>query len=335
MTLNGRDALSPACDTSIAPNMKFDKLNTLGDLLKKVFAPFGFDIIQVDDSINRKKLSTSVRAAPTSTFSAPEGKYIVVQGRVLTTPINSKFKPQHGEGVYEFAERIAKRFGFHIWCSADGKTLFCGQPDFVSPPPYKLIHKLGADGFVNNIISSDVTYDWHRQPSVIIAEGHGGGGHFNKKINRVFMANELLSDSDDEVPVIAEIKKEFKSALPIPRRPEVKRPPQVKVVTKFAKPEYVYDDESKTLDHLKNYVRRIMAEHQSRFLTANYSVNRHSYGGVIWTTNTSVEVEDEVSGISQTLWIKSRKFVKDRSGGTRTELVCILPHTYDLFNQDK
>lgn len=336
MTITGRDALSPACDTCVNPNpvSMFQKLSTLGDLIRKVFEPFGFKAILVDDTLNRKKLATSVQQR-SQINSAPSVAAKVTAGATVDQPINAKFKPHNGEGCYEFAERIAKRFGFHITCSSDGTNLFATSPDFDSAPFYSLIHKTGKDGAGNNVISSDVTYDWHQQPSAIIAEGHGGGGHFNKKIARVLMVNELLSESDDQVPLIKKLKSDFPSAKVLERRPQVKKPPQVKTVTKFAKPLYLYDDESKELKHLINYTRRIMAEHQSKFLTAHYTVNRHSYKGNIWSINTSVEVKDDVSGINQTLWIKARKFVKDRSGGTRTELTCILPHTYELFNEDK
>lgn len=322
MHIRGRDALGPACDACVDPRFQFPETTTIRAFMEKLFTPFGFSSYVVDDDINLKKLTGTA-----STFTTNELKKVVE--KQLVTPINSKFKPHPSEGVYEFGERIGKRYGFHIWAGVDGKTLHIGRPNFRSPPQYKLIHRTSGETQANNILDSTVTYDWSKQPSALIAEGAGGGGHFSRNTLKVLMVNELLSDSD-QLPAIQALKKQYPNAYVIPRRSYLKRPDRVMEVNKFVKPIWLYDDESKTQEQLANYVRRVMAEYQSKFLVAHYSVPGHSQKGVTWAPNTMVTVIDEVNGINQDLWIKGRKFVKDRSGGTRTELECVLPFTMEI-----
>lgn len=326
MRVRGRDALSLACDTYVEPHFKFPEGSSLKAFLLKLFSPFGFKDIVFGDKVNRQKL-TGNRSA----FIINE--YDKVVEKQLATPINSKYKPHNNEGIYEYAERIGRRMGFHIWCGVDGQTLYIGTPDFKQPPVGRLIHRLGAGGSENNILSQSGTYDWSKQPVAIIASGHGGGGKFNMQTIKTIMVNELLTDSDG-LPVIKELKDKYKNAIVIPRRSYLQRPARVVEVTKFGKVHYAVDDESKEQKHLDNYVRRLMAEFQSRFLVMQYTVSGFGQNGNLWAPNTMVTVVDEYSGINQDLWIKARTFSKDRNGGTTTQLTCILPFTLELQNED-
>lgn len=329
MQVMGRDALGPLCDSCMDPNFKFDGLQKCRDVIMKLIQPFGFDEFEVSSLKDLSKLTG------TSTILSTDdtGKKIITKN--IDSPMNSKFKPHTGEGIYEFCERLGRRFGYHMWAGINGHRIVIGQPIFNSKPLYTIIHSNNAttDNNKNLAIESSVSYDWTKQPSVIIAEGHGAGGHFRKQSLKVMMVNELLGDTDSDV--VKALKKQYPEAKVLPRRAYLKKPDKVVAVTKFAKPVFLYDDESKTKEQLSNYVRRAMAEHQSKFLVATYVVNRHSQINkqgqkAVWTPNTIVNVQDSVNGINQLMWIKSRTFSKDRSGGTKTTIECILPYTLEL-----
>lgn len=324
MRISGRDALSPAADSCVDPKYIAKANVTMGQLMLDLFSPFGFKEIKVDDRLNLQKLTKT-----SSVFTTDDNHNIIE--KLVNSKLPNKLKPTHGEGIYEFAARLGRRHGFHIWSSVDGETLYIGRPNFSSAPIGTLIHKV-TDPSANNVLQGSVSYDWANQPSVIIAEGHGGGGRFRKSSNKVLLVNELLSDSDADIPAVVELKKRYPEALVIPRRAEIAKPSQIATVDSkaFAKTVFLYDDQSFDKQQLKNYAIRRMAEFQSRFMVATFTVNRHSRNGVVWAPNTIVSVKDEALGIDGPLWIKSRRFIKDRSGGTRTELKCILPHTLQL-----
>lgn len=324
LLVRGRDALSVACDSSVDPHFQFPEGQTVKAFIMKLFSPFGFTEVIVSDKINRQKMTNSY-----STFTIDERDRVVE--KQLSTPINSKFKAHNDEGCYEFGERLGKRYGFYIRSGVDGKTLFIGSPDFKQEPIGTLIHTL--DGKRSNVLQGSVTFDWSKQPSVIIGSGTAkgsGGDPFPPTTIKSLMVNELLADSDN-LPVIQKLKADYKHAVQLPRRSYLTRPSRVVEVTKFAKVRYVVDDESATQEHLNNYVRRMMADYQSKFMVAEYLVVGHSQNKKFWAPNTMVMVEDEVSGINQPLWCKAVTYSKSRSGGTTTKLQLILPYTLELI----
>ncbi len=326
--LTGRDALGPMCDACMDPKFKFDGLQTPKDVLTKLSAPFGFTAVEAQHYENAAKLTGVANVLSTD----EAGRTII--NKTITTPMNSKFKPHPGEGVYAFCERLGRRFGYHIWASTDGKTLIVGSPTFGSQPIYTIVHgnSSTSDNPKNLAIDSEMIVNWTKQPSAIVAEAHGGGGHFKKQSIKVLMVNELLTGKGD-TPQTSKLKDDYKEALVIERHPSIKTPAFIKI-PKFSKPLFVHDDSSSNHKQLSNFVRRIMAEHQSQFLTIRYTVNRHSqiYKGkkAVWAPNTSVYVNDKVNNINQIMWIKSRTFTKDRSGGTKTVIECIIPYTLRL-----
>lgn len=324
LLVRGRDALSVACDACVDPHFEFPEGQSVKAFLEALMSPLGFKTFYVSDKLNRQKMSGSV-----STFALDAHDKVVE--KQLTTPINSKFKPQNNEGVYEFAERIGKRFGFYVRAGVDGQSLFIGSPDYKQEPVGTLVHTL--DGKRSNILSSGVTWDWSKQPSVIIGSATGRGSHgdpFPPYTIKSLMVNELLTDSD-QLPVIRKLKEQYKHAVQIPRRDYITRPSRVVEITKFTKPIWVVDDESATQEHLNNYVRRMMADYQAKFLVAEYVVPGHSQKKKIWVPNSMVTVQDEVSGINQVMWIKAVEYAKSRGGGTTTKLTLLLPFVLELI----
>lgn len=325
--LRGRDGLGPMCDACMDPKFNFDGLETPKAILEKLSKPFGFTSVEPQHFENVGKLTT----ASTVLGVDEAGKKIVEKH--ITAPMNSKLKPHPGEGIYAFCERLGRRFGYHIWSSVDAKTLIVGSPTFNSKPLYRIVHgnQPHSDNPYNLAIDSEMVVDWTQQPSAIVAEGHGGGGHFKKQAIAALMVNELIHEFDNNE--IKALKKQYKEAKVITKKINAKKPPFV-ITPSFIKPMFVHDDSSFDIKQLSNFVRRLMADHQSQFLTIRYTVNRHSqsYQGnkYVWAPNTMVTVIDSVNNIKQDMWIKSRTFTKDRTGGTKTTIECILPYTLEL-----
>ena len=98
---------------------------------------------------------------------------------------------------------------------------------------------------------------------------------------------------------------------------------------------YLHDDESKTQDELNNFVYRQMALQMQHGLRAHYTVYGHGQifgdgGFTPWAVNTVVDVNDEVGGIAEPMWVLSRTFNKSRRSGTTTDLELIRLYSLDL-----
>ena len=339
LTVSGRDKLGPMVDSCMDGKFSFDEKHTIQQVVDAIRGPFGFDEVKVDDTVNREHIT-----GETSEIIGTDENGSV-KTRVFDQVINKKFRPHLGEGRYAFLERLGKRFGFHIWCSGDGKTLFCGQPDFAQKTVGTITHgdinSDTPDGKPNNVISSDVHYDWTQQPAVLIATNYGSADHHRYAAQRVMMTNEFVVDAT-EPEVLQVFKDNYKDGtFVVPKRTYVHRRPEVLPTTKFVTLVTVHDDESRTKNQLIHYARSEMCRFQSRFLTATYVLKGHSVSSAegrpvlptdaIWAAGTMVRVNDVVSGLEEDMWIKERTFRKDRNGGTTTTLELILPFSLELF----
>lgn len=324
--LQGRDVMSVATSTTIDPGFTFPETGKVKDLITQIFDGMGFKEVIVSDKQNRANLTGKA-----STFSFNDADF-VIEKQILTA-VNSKFKPHPSEGHYELAERIGRRFGYHIWASADGNSVICGAPDFAQEHVYYLCHSKTAPS-KNNVLDAKVRLSIEDQSTVLVAQGHGSGGKFPKNAMTVIMANELVSDSNDNPAIQKVLNRYTQNVKVLDRNPLLKRPKSIAEVTKFPRVGYVYDDESRDKQQLENFVRRFMAEQQSKCLVGRYTVPGHSQNGVVWAVNTMVWVKDEVNELDQPMWIKSRTFTKDRNGGTKTTIEVILPWTLNFAPKD-
>jgi len=256
------------------------------------------------------------------------------KGGSLSSAQQHQTKPYPHEGAYEFLSRIAKREGLHIWAKADGTGVVIGKPFFSQQPIYRLIRRRGPGrGSENNIISGSVKHARTEQPSVIIAGGRGGGGDFPRATIRCAMVNELvgLGLDGEPVPGVKEVLKRFPKAYQITEADfEDGSAPSARNPYPRARPMFIMDQESNNLKQLINFTKREMASRQMQALQCVYVVAGHTQDGRSWAVDTTVEVDDDVANLHETMWVKSIEYHKSRSGGTTTTLTLIRPNTLRL-----
>jgi prophage tail gpP-like protein len=323
ITVHGRDRLAPVVDSCIDPATRFTAGMTLFDVVQKVFSPFGWltdaDFL-VSNETNRNVITGQSRGTPTSKKGKPLKSFTLHQ-----------LKPYPHEGAFQFAARIAQRFGLWIWLSAEGNVVILAKPSFEQEARYTIRHKRGTTGpaLRNNVLSGQVRKDGTEQPSVIIATGHGGGGEHPRAHMKVAMINELVGLDDGGSPT-AEV------AAVLAKHPDAKVVEQRSVFGKAARystkarPLFLHDDESKTLEQLEGFVKREMALKQRNSMVATYTVEGHTQNDIPWCVDTMVDVDDDVSNVHESLWLLSRTFEKGRNSGTTTTIELIRPYTLDF-----
>lgn len=334
VTITGRDVLAPAVDGCVDPTLKFSDGSSLYDVLNGVFSPFGLSTFLPDNDTNRGVMTGQVRGTPTSKKGKPLKSFVLHQ-----------VKPYPNESAYDFASRICQRRGLWIWPSADGNVIIVSRPDFDVGPDFVIRHKRGADGVKNNVLRSSVRYSAEEQPSVIVATGYGTGAENPLASLRVIMVNELTAfDANGNLqPQVQAILNQYPNAKRVPARLKYAPPSplvqssdsqyfttSMQIPTKVSRPMFLHDDESKDIDKLTNFVVREMALRQRRALQAHYTVEGHINSGMPWAVDCCVDVDDDVSNLHERLWVLSRTLIKDRSGGTRTDLELIRQHTLEF-----
>jgi prophage tail gpP-like protein len=353
MTVTGRDTMGLVVDSCVDPNLSFGPSTTLLDALFAIFAPFGFRIFATSDIVNRQIVSgndpkntrlrtevvkTSKSLDPTvakdgavvssgSTVGASAGvtqAYDPTRPRFLKDIKLDQVKPRVGEGSYELAARLCKRFGLHLWVDALGETVIVGEPEFDQRAAYAI----GAPG---SYIDVDYGTDWTAQPSVIIATGRSGGGAFAKSKLVVAMVNELTGC--DELgrirPDVRAAISKFKSAVVLPIRPQLVEY-GARFREGFARPVYLEDGDSQTIGQLEGFVRREMGARQSRALQVTYTVEGHTQAGSPWALNSIVDVDDDAIDVHSPMWLRARQFTKSATGGTLTRLTLAVPYTIEI-----
>lgn len=321
--IEGRDLLGQAVDAGVDPRWQFKETENLSDLLKRIYEPYGWseDSQFIVDASADQQIKTGRPAKKRPSLAKHPRKSKLPQ-----------LRPNPNEGAHEFASRVAKRFGLTIWPSADGQTLIVGKPYFEQEPTFRLIRRRFASR-ENNILSGSARYDLSDQPSVIIADGTSGGGTFGKSRIKCIAVNPAVWSDQDALAKIAAEHKTAKQLLfltqdgaPMAFTPQ--RNPR-------AKPLYLHDENSKTIEQLEEFTRREMMARVCKSMTWRGTVAGHGqYDGggnmVPWAVDTVVDMQDEVAGVTEPMWVLSRTFSKSRSGGTTTELELIRLYSLEL-----
>lgn len=329
--LHGRNRLGLAVDAIADPTLQFKEGAALIDVLRELFAPFGWvaeEHFVADNAVNRDAKTGGIRGTPTT-----KG------GKKAPKPLKSwvihQLKPHNHEGLHAFASRVAQRFGLWIWCSADGEQLIIAAPDFYQEPRYQLRRTL--DG-TTNILDGSVTFDVTDQPSIIFADGFSGGGEFGKGQVMAFCVNPYFGVdkngfiSDDVSRLILKYPGAQQVTMTV-------QPFKRRAIGAPIRPVFLHDDESKTQEQINNFVRREMSLLLRKSMVAHYTVEGHGivdleHGRFIpWDIDTVVDVQDDVAGVNERMYVLSRTFEKSRSGGTHTKLELVRLHSINFGEQ--
>lgn len=337
MHVEGRDWLSPSVDAEMDPRTSFQSSSTLLDVIRGAFGPYGFgDIGQIlsSDEANGNIITGQKRGLKTTK-----------KGKTPKGLLGHQLKPYPHEGVFAFASRMSQRFGLWIWASADGQNLIVDEPDFTQKSIYELRNALDDTG-TNNLITSDFDSKAENQPTVIVATGVGGGGDQGRSGMKVIVVNELFGidvqtpsptttfvqpyrpDFTAGVAFVQKIIDANPGATVLPTRSDFRQLPffdraRLRVI-------YLHDDESHTPDELASFARRELALKQQHGFVYRTALEGHTISGVPIYTNSIANVVDEVAGLQNRMWCRSRTFHLSRSGGTTSTADWLLPFTLDF-----
>jgi prophage tail gpP-like protein len=323
--LAGRDKLAQAVDSHSDPTIQFKEGVSLADVLKQLFGPFGWktdEDFTIDNAANRNA-KLGIRGTPMTKGGKKRAP------RPLKTFIQHQLKPYPHEGVFAFAARVAQRHGLWIWSSADGRDLNVGTPDFDQEPSFSL--RRSRDGKTTNLLSATVRFDMTDQPTIVVADGAGGGGAFGKSKLRSIQTSQAFYTQD---PAYLAIGTKYKDAHVLSY--DLVGTPQQLPRNRAL---YLHDEESKTQNQLDAFLRREMSLLVRKSLQVDVIVEGHGQlvndNFIPWDVDTVVNFEDELSGVNERLYVLRRTFEKSRIGGTRTRLSLVRLHSIQLGDPDE
>lgn len=315
--ISGRDRVGYAVDGHPRRKLILKEGTTLGQALKQILGPLGFTKFDIANESNVALQTGLVTGTKLSKGGKKRGP------RPLDSFVLHQTRPYQGEGAWAFASRITQRHGLWLWLSADGETVIASKPDFDRTPAHELRRRFTGD---TNVLGGAVKYSMGEQPTVIVADGVGGGGEFGQSRIRAKIVNPACITDD---PELVRVWTEFADARSVMMGA---------VGTPFVVPRcrtlYLHDQSSQTPQQLENFVKREMSLFLRKSLEASYTVIGHGQivngAFVPWAVDTMVNVDDEVAGLHETLWVIGRTFSRSRQGGTTTRVQLVRAHSLEL-----
>lgn len=344
ITIDGRDVFSPLVDSGIDPRLQFKESQSLFDVLSDVFGPFGFP----PESLLDYTATGTDNDPILSSFN--HGIKTSKKGKLSKDWKLHQLKPNAHESAMGFAHRISQRFGLWLWPSTDGAHVMIGTPSFDQEPAVRLVHKKGADGVRNNILSSSLVQNGGAQPSIIFASGFTTGGenaldNFTICVVNPFIQTNLskiLAAYPKTVPLdLSYLGPKF-SGTGVTTSDAARADDQslrnstgIGFVDTNARPLFLHDEEAKDIDQLTAFLKRELASRMHKAFVYQCEVEGHESldkdgNKTPWKVGMTVAVDDDIANVQQTLWVLSRTFTKSRTGGTKTQLELIVPHTLEF-----
>jgi prophage tail gpP-like protein len=300
ITCRGRDYLSDLVECHIDPSLVIRQGETLGGAIRLAASPVGIDTVLDNSDASLRNARTGGRAGkrPPSFFQQLELEDL---------------RPSPELGAFEFCSRIAARHGATIQPSTKRSTLMLSAPDYEQQPSYAIRRRIGASSG-NNIISAEATRDYSSIPSYMLFTSKSftrGGSSLPASVTYDVME---VAES-----YAGELYQATAQVLVTGRR----KPPGGQLgQSQLYRLRYQQDNDSKNLAQLQRVALRQMSEFLKETLIYSVSLRGHvdPNSGLYWAVDTIVDVDDEVADVREQMWVASRTFRFDESGGATTDL---------------
>jgi hypothetical protein len=258
------------------------------DVLATALAPFGLGQVIGDLRTNVDSITGKAR-----------GKKA---GAVSLTPLKIKdAQVQEGESAYEFCARHVTRNGACLRMGWDGAVLVT-YPDYEQEPSYTLVQDYdgsvtGGDRFLDGVEITDTNED-----------------QFSECTVRGCQIDSVASVQTDKVAATVT------AAELNPKRPAYSTP----IAATAFKPLNRRDKSSRDEARSRSTAKLAMGlRAKSAFTVTGEVAGFVSRTGRLWQVDTVANVTIPMAQLDEPMWILSRTFIQDHSGGQRTRLVLI------------
>jgi prophage tail gpP-like protein len=321
----GRDWISSLIECNVDPTFKLRDDMTLEAALLGVCGPCGVTKIVDDaDDYDGKKTIRDIRTSVTATKRSKKPK------SRKADPLKD-LQPKPGEGILEYCDRICARMGLTIQPGPDRQTLFITAPFYDEPSLYRPIRRYrdASLNTGNNVLRAKAVRNYSRMPT--FALGTGTAATAGKKGEPVSKEIDVfgLAGAIEIGDVISD--KMFAGR----QKPNAGATGEALDAPKVYRLLYFRDEDTRTEEQLERAIRRAVADRMKDTLSYRVTVRGHKdpETDAIWFVDRMVQVEDELCGINEPLWIAKRTLRFDQTNGATTDLECWRPHSFPFFDE--
>lgn len=312
---HGRDYIADLVECNIDPTFVVKEGDTLGSVILRAASTVGIKKLGEGSDV------ATVRNVRTGTSiggpKAPPNFISIKQ---------DDFKPDPGQGIYEFLKKICERHGCTIQPGLTRDSLLVAGPFYNQDVGYAIVRTRHSTT-KNNVISATATRDYSSFPSMVMVQGHGSPRH-----GEATKSNQAILDTWAEAQHFGdELGRTLNDITWSGRRKPNGNEGDIIAQNKIYRLNYFRDNQARNATQLQKAAQRLLSEHLKNTLTYEVTLRGHvdPVTGALWSIDTMVQVEDEVCDVHEKLWVMARTFTYNQRGAITT-LKCIRPGSFDI-----
>lgn len=298
VTCDGRDYIADILESNIDPLVNITEGMTLQAAIKHACSPSGINVVLGDAAVMRRARSGR---NPRTGKAPPDFLALKLQD----------LRPDDGLGVYEFCNKLLARHGCTMQPTLKRNEVNLVAPNYDQEPLYQ-IRRSRAQGGGNRIIRASARRSFARFPTYTIVRGQGTGVTQSEKTpenTTALIDSASLTPETQKVSVAGRVKPSAHGA---------------DANGKLYRLLYIHDTTAQTKTQTKAAAFRAIYERLKDTLlyTATLRGHQDQDSGAIYTIDTVIEVQDEVAGVNEKLWIHSRRLGYSKQAGATTTIGC-------------
>jgi len=356
-TFSGRDYIADIVECNVDPALKITAGMNLFDAFLLAMGPVGIYEVVDDADVGLRNVRSG------KTVGAKKKKR---KRRKLS---QADIKPEPGQGIYEFCNKIAARQGCTIQPSDRRRAVTLAQPNFDQDPLYTISrYDDPTVGQSNNVISATCARDYSRFPTFTMLSGHqakagvtapvvtttvdtlqmvtgfglgnfrpsaliinsSGVGSGDKSLNKTLDGVDFAKTQAPEIAAILE------SSIHRGRRKPPASGGSSFDVGKLYRLLFHRDADAKDEEQLFQGAARAIAERLKDTLEYRATLKGHvdPASGAIWSVDTIVNVSDAICNVQEPLWIAERTLRFSPQDGATTEIVAWRPGSFQIGSEE-
>lgn len=282
-TLSGRDAIAAAIVSDVDPTLSL-RGATLEEVAERALAPLGLGVVIGADADEARAIQAGARPGARTTRRTRRGHHV------------DRFKPKPGEKVWPFLEALCRRHGFLVWPVpyGSGAGLVIDRPAYDSPATQSLVRRRvrandNGASWEGNLLSGFRDLDVTEVPSAVTVFGHASLTAREDARHRGTVLNDRLAHARV-------------AAAYTPR------------------PRYIRDPRARSPQIAEQRARLELAHANASLESYEATVQGFSNAGRLWTVNTMVNLDDELTSATGAWLVTRVTFARSRASGHTTTL---------------
>lgn len=305
--INGRDYFADMVECNVDPTFAINKDEALAEAIKGAAAPVGIKAVVSDPDIQLRNVRTGVAVG------SPASK-------TFTTLRLSDYKPEPGQGIYDFLNKICTAHGCTMQPATTRNAVVLTAPNYDQSPAYS-IRRSTSQSSGNIVKKARATRDYGSFPTFALFVGKGvGKGGSTDDIRTQLQIDEYIRNGGAEMRAIVNERSVVGRVLPKKGRD---------ADGQLYRLLYFKDEKAKNQEQIDRRTWRAVGERMKDSLIYEVTVKGHTdpVSGAIWSVDTICNVDDEKTGVSEPLWVKRRLLRGSSKEGATTTLQLIRPHS--------